>query len=184
VVPATGYRGIDMTGFDKLEEFHFDLHGDGREREWWHLVSSDFPAHEEFWRKYIVPLTNRVNPNINPQNSYSHWIGARQDINRNYEQMAMHHYSVFYFLARATYALRVDKSFYPEDILYLLDSCGDNVHNFFVLIKQIAKKLGGSLEFLPNQEKDLCPEESRIKKMCERGGFVEVKKYRNALLPE
>jgi hypothetical protein len=131
-----------MSEFDKLDGFHLLLHGDGREKDWWPLISADFPAYQEFWRKYIVPLTNRVDPTINQQNNYAEWAGARQGIDSIFEKMAMHHYSVFYFLARATRAIRLDKSSYPEDVLYLLDACGGNVHQFFVVMRKIAGKLG------------------------------------------
>lgn len=98
--------------------------------------------------------------------------------------LAMHHYSVFYYFARAAQRLRSEEYIYPEDVFSLLDSCGDSVREFFSKTKQLLKRVGGSVPPLPTQKKDMYLEEGPGKKTkeAERGCFVEVQRYRDAIL--
>src|SRR5258708_5225907 len=102
--------GHDMGVYDNLDKFSLELHGDGREQQWAKHVLPEFPAYEEFWRKYIVPLTNRVDPQVSRSQNPQSWIGIRTEVRPVHEQMGMHHYSILYYLARATQRIRSGNS--------------------------------------------------------------------------
>src|SRR4029077_9375151 len=97
-----------MDEYDGLELFSLKNHGDWREVELGPLIQEAFPAYEIFWRRYIVPLTNRVDPAIPPDTPK--WIRLRPEVSNTLEWMAMCHYSVFYYLARARKRMRSDTS--------------------------------------------------------------------------
>jgi hypothetical protein len=96
----------------------------------------------------------------------------------------LYHYSVFYYFARAVHRLRSEEYVYPEDVFFLLDSCCDNVREFFVKTKQLIKRINGQVPPLPIQKKEMYLEEGRGKRLKEeqRGCFVEVQRYRDAIL--
>lgn len=158
-----------MSDFENLEKFNLLDHGDYYEKQWWQLVCQDFAAYETFWRRYIVPLTNRVDPSISADSDQ--WIGTRQDVDSRYEKIAMAHYSVFYYLARATQLVTSPAGYFTKDAFYLLDSCADNVKLFFDSIRSIMRDLGDSAEFLPKQHPKDYPAE-----------FSEIQSYRDVML--
>jgi hypothetical protein len=158
-----------MALFDNLEKFDLRAHGDGREREWWFLLEGSFPAYQAFWQRHVVLLTNRIDSSI--QFGDERWSRLRADIPLGFEKMAMHHYSIFYFLARATERLRAtDVAFYAEDVFYLLDTCGDNLARFREKVRQIVDYLSGPRPFWAKEPKHECP------------AIREIAEYRNAML--
>lgn len=170
-----------MSNYDYLDEFTLASHGDHREQEWGPAIREYFPAYEIFWRRYVVPLTNRVDPSISFSNR-DLWIRLRDGVRPEYEQMAMHHYSIFYYLARAIVRIRSGKSVFPEDVFASLDACGDNVRAFFAAMRSILKDFGVHTDFLPVQKDQLCVGEERSKPKMLRGAFVEVQAYRDTIL--
>ena len=48
--------------FTNLEQLRLLDHGDGIERFYWSKVSSAISEYEVFWKRFVVLLTNRVNP--------------------------------------------------------------------------------------------------------------------------
>lgn len=154
-----------MADYDGLEKFWLALHGDNWEREWWGLVKDGFPGYEVFWRRYVVPLTNRV---CDPMVPEPEWIRIRPDISDTLERMTMFHYSVFYFLARAV-DRTTQQPIFPEDVFALLYASGENALEFFREIVKILRDFDRELPELPLQENRLGP-------------FNEVKKYRDVLL--
>jgi len=128
-----------VDGLDRLDQFDLGRHGDRHEREFWPLLSGRFPSYEILWRRLIVPLTLRIDPNITA--SPERWIRLRPGIPERYEKASMAHYSVFYFLGRAVKRFAEEKTAldYPEDVLFLLDSVGDNFQRFLLVMN----KLGG-----------------------------------------
>jgi hypothetical protein len=157
-----------MADFENLDKFSLLEHGDSFEKNWWHLLSQDFPAYEVFWHRYVVPLTNRIDRGVAADSPES--IKTRVGVSPRYEKMAMAHYSVFYYLARAT-QMTSDGEIYLEDPFYLLDSCADNIHLFFCSMREIIKDLGGAMPALPKQHpKDYPP------------AFKTIQAYRDAML--
>lgn len=171
-----------QSDYANLESFNLLEHGDRREQEWWVEISNAFPAYEVFWRRYIVPLTNRIDATIRLSENRDQWIRFRKDVPDNWAIVGMHHYSVFYFLARAHIKLSSPEYIFPEDVFSLLDACGDNARKFFIKILSIFERLNGPTLSLPTQKKDMCPEPNIGKSEKERGCFVEVQCYRDVIL--
>jgi hypothetical protein len=168
-----------MGEYDSLESFNLKNHGDRRERLWGQVIQTEFPAYEVLWRRYIVPLTNRINPAILDT---SEWIRLRPEVKR-LEWMTMCHYSVFYYLARARARMLDDTlPLFPEDVFTLLDTCRDNVGHFFESVRKIFGDFGRPAPRLPTQEPLLCSREDRVKPELERGGFVMAKAYRDVMI--
>jgi hypothetical protein len=160
-----------MSEYEALERFDLREHGDHWEKELWGFVEEAFPAYEVFWRRYVVPLTNRIKPTIGPPE----WIRLRSEIKsgNSLERMTMHHYSVFYFLARARKRICEDKPLpLPEDVFSLLDACRDNILHFFQAIGIIYTFSKPSLG-VPTDEGDLC-------RVCPT--LASIKGYRNTIL--
>ncbi len=141
-------------------------HGDRFERLWWPLLEKDFPQYERFWLKHIIPLTNRIDPDIDANDPK--WIGFRDDdnIKPEIESMAMAHYSVFYHLARATLIIFYEPCLYFEDAFSLLASAIYNLPRFSTSLQ---KALGASMPILSS--KDL-----------KREPFREILRYRDTLV--
>jgi hypothetical protein len=131
-----------MDGLDQLDQFDLGEHGDRHERNVWPLLSNRFPSYEILWRRLIVPLTCRIDPKMAA--SPEQWIRLRPGVPPKYEQASMAHYSVFYFLGRAVKRRAEEKTAleYPEDVLFLLDSVGDNFKTFRRAMNELAADCG------------------------------------------
>jgi hypothetical protein len=155
-----------MNAYASLERFSLAEHGDPREQAWAPVVAKHFPAYEQFWRNYVVPITYRIDPQVAV--SATEWKNTRANVSEVLEQIEMHHYSVLYYFVRATEEIERGNIVFPEDVFSLLDSCGDNISHFFNKIQKIAKDFGTPIN-LPTQKKQM-------------GVFDEIGKYRNAFL--
>lgn len=141
-----------MTASEKLEQFNLENHGDRHEHERWRLVRDRFGNYEVFWRLYVVPLTNRVlGPVAGPDRL---WIRVRRDIPSEWQKIALCHYSVFYRLSRAV-ELRLEqaqtepgKPTHPDEVLSLLQTCCENVKDFYDAVREIG---GDSVQRLPRR---------------------------------
>lgn len=171
-----------MSIYTNLDNFNLISHGDRREQEWGSLVLQRFPAYETFWRRYIVPLTNRIDPDSSFSRDRDSWIRLRDKVRSACEKMAMHNYSVFYYLARATTRIHSGQGEFPEDIFSLLDACGDNALAFCKTVRAILDDFGAFVDFLPKQKDELCSARELSKDKIFRGGFVEVQEYRDTIL--
>jgi hypothetical protein len=134
-----------MDGLDRLDLFRLVAHGDRHEREFWPLLSNRFPSYELLWRRLIVPLTCRIDPKMAA--SPEQWIRLRPGIPDGYERTSMAHYSVFYFLGRAVKRCAEEKTVleYPEDVLFLLDSVGDNLALFLQAMNRLGADCGSKV---------------------------------------
>ncbi len=130
-----------MTANEKLEQFNLKDHGDRHEKQRWRLIRDLFGNYEVFWRLYVVPLTNRVlGPAAVGDQS---WIRVRRDIPSEWQTLALCHYSVFYRLSRAV-ELRLEQAntargapTHPEDVISLLQTCCENVEDFYDAVRKI-----------------------------------------------
>lgn|SRR5260370_3413061 len=68
--------------YDDLDNFNLISHGDRREQEWGSLVSQRFPACETLWNRYVVPLTNRIDPKILLIQTFREPLGLTQHAKR------------------------------------------------------------------------------------------------------
>src|SRR4051794_14174062 len=92
--------------FASLELLSIREHGDARERAVWPMVSASLAAYELFWRSLVVLLTNRIDHSVpvGPE-----WIRLRPNIPVEYERLAMHNYSLFYYSAMAYQGIQEDR---------------------------------------------------------------------------
>ncbi len=170
-----------MDEYVGLEQFNLKTHGDRQEQESYQLIQPEFPAYEVFWWRYIVPLTNRINPKV--PSTKPDWIRLRPEVSNRLEWMTMCHYSVFYYLARAKGRMRSENlPLFPEDVFVLLDACRENVLFFFECIAEIFGDFGRPAPSFPRQQQFLCSEKNRGKPESERGGFVRAKEYRDVMV--
>jgi hypothetical protein len=112
----------------QIEQFKLEKDGDNTEVHLWSLLKNDFPMYEQFWRRYVVPLTFRLRPGLPPEKA----IRLRPAAKR-FERMAMTHYSVFHYLGYATERIRFakdDDRLLAGDAFYRLDSSIDNLQYF------------------------------------------------------
>ncbi len=171
-----------MDVFGNLDGYSLADFGDHHEQRLWSLVSTVFPAYEVFWRRYVVPLTNRIDGKVPFPQDRDTWIRLRSDVHERQEQLAMHHYSVFYYLGRATQRVNSGEDEFPEDVFSLLDACGDNALAFCILAGKILPDFGLPVDFLPSQKDELCCSTDRQKLSRHRGGLVEIQEYRDTVL--
>jgi hypothetical protein len=154
--------------FEKLKGFNLIDHGDRHEHERWELVRDRFPNYEDFWRLYIVPLTNRTSAQAQDPS----WIRLRSDVPAEWEKLAICHYSIFYYLSRAVqrriecFSGNADRPTHPEDVIYLLQTCCENVGYFYKALRAVAT---GAVSYLPRDGPKDFP-------------FREINAYRNLLL--
>lgn len=133
-----------MADINQFKQSEFDVlnHGDRSEREFWPLLAHRFPSYEILWQQLIVSLTSRIDPQAS--GDCKKWIRVRADIPPAYEEVAMAHYSVFYFLGRAVKRIAEEESAlnHPEDVLFLLDSVRDNLKLFLLKMNEIGADCG------------------------------------------
>lgn len=160
-----------MYELNSLDRFDLGTQGDRHEREFWPLLCSRFPSYETLWRRLIVPLTCRIDQRF--ADIPDQWIRFRSGLPEKYVQTAMAHYSVFYFLGRAAKRLADEKCAleYPEDVIFLLDSVGDNLKRFLGTMNDLGADCG-------------CPVfDKRIAQLPKGfGPFKEISDYRDTLL--
>jgi hypothetical protein len=111
-------------------KFNLRDDGDALERLWWPLLNHHFPKYEDFWRKHIVPLTNRIDPTYSREQR--EWFAFRNDANigQEIEQMAMAQYSAFYFICRSALIINYEPHLYLEDAFLFLDLAIKNGRKF------------------------------------------------------
>jgi hypothetical protein len=77
--------------FTSLNELCLRDHGDAIERFYSPKVASSLSEYEIFWKKFIVLLTNRVNPSLDKD-----WIMLRSGLSEKYESLLMANYATFH----------------------------------------------------------------------------------------
>ena len=123
-----------------LDTYSLAEHGDGREREWWPLLENSFPNYQVFWQRYVVPLTHRIDASIPAFDR--RWYRMRAGIPPRFQALAITHYSVFYFAARALARLNEPGKLFPEDVVFLLETCGENALHFFDAVTALLSDFG------------------------------------------
>jgi hypothetical protein len=131
-----------MDESNPFDQFHLGAHGDRHEQEFWPFLSDRFPSYEVLWRRLIVPLTRRID--LEGAGSANESIRLRPGVSLAYERASMCHYSVFYFLGRAVQRFSDGEVAleHPEDVLFLLDSVGDNFKHFLRAMNDLGADSG------------------------------------------
>ena len=129
----------------RLESFNLSEHGDRLERRLWPYVRNDFPLYEVLWRRYVVPLTRRLECHTNP----SLQIRLRPEM-KHFELFVMSHYSVFWYFAHATKRLssRQDQDLLASNFFYLMDTSIDNLKTFLKQLRKIGKLIDINFDFV------------------------------------
>lgn len=152
----------------------FSLRDDGEtlERLWWPLIAHHFPQYERFWRKHIVPLTNRINPDFSK--SQEDWLSFRSDpaIGPHVEQMAMAQYSTFYYITRSALLIMYEPHLYVEDAFVFLNLAIVNCRDFLRICRQ---ELARELDIRPS----LFPWHNQIFNLP---FSTEIKAYRDVII--
>lgn len=162
-----------MKELDPLDRLDLSKHGDRHEREFWPLLSEKFPSYEVLWRRVVVPMTFRVDQKAAMENPKK-WIRLRPGLPVKYEEMAMAHYSVFYFLGRAMKRVTEDLKVYehPDDVFFLLHTVSDNFKWFMKAMNSIGSDNGCNIfdrSMVASFPKGFAP-------------FEEIRDYRDVLL--
>lgn len=116
--------------FTSLEQLRLLDHGDAIERFYWPKVSSSkLSEYEIFWKRFIVLLTNRVDPL-----AYTDWIMLRDGLPPEYESLLMANYSTFYHCVVAHEQIefgqqaKADHGFnHPELFFFSAKACIENL---------------------------------------------------------
>lgn len=69
----------------------FETDGDVYERKYYHLVNSIFPNCQAFWKRFVIPMTNRICEGMTPEQR----IRPREEISLDVLDISMLNYSVF-----------------------------------------------------------------------------------------
>jgi hypothetical protein len=134
-------------------------HGDARERDLWPDVASTLSNYEMFWRDLIVLLTNRI---VRGVAARPEWIRLRHSIPVEYEQLAMHNYSLFYYAATAWRAIEHDRNRlasraypHPERIFAAMQACVEQAKPLQTLARNILRRVGVDRPKLPKHPQEL-----------------------------
>jgi hypothetical protein len=119
---------IDINSLNSItNDFSYKSNGDYHEIKSGHLVTDLFPNSENFWKSFITPLTNRIDPTVTNHNDK---IRARLDISTDIVDLSIIHYSVFLNLVYASNCLTTKHLSYFENFYAHLGSVCDLVEEF------------------------------------------------------
>jgi hypothetical protein len=160
--------------------FNLTRDGDPYERLWWPLLERYFSEWERFWIHHIVPLTNRVDKKHEHTPERLFLRGGGQ-IDERIEFMLMAHYSVFYFLGRASVAILTEPHLFPEDAFMYLQAACENVARFLTTFTaDIAPLLRIEREYLSNIPRR-APHAKKFA-FAKDYPFAQINDYRNAFV--
>lgn len=118
-----------QSDFTNLEELRLLDHGDAIERFYWPQVSHAISEYEVFWKRFVVLLTNRVNPL-----AFADWIMLRDGLPAEYESLLLANYSTFYHCVVAHEQIEIgrrakaDHGFnHPELFFFSAKACLENL---------------------------------------------------------
>jgi hypothetical protein len=145
--------------YDGLAILTLACHGEARERDFWPDVSSRLSNYDVFWRDLIVLLTKRI---VSVAVAGPEWIRLRPSIPEDYERLAMHNYSLFYYAATAWRAIeddrkRLDGGTYPhpERIFAAMQACVEQTKPLQDLARSILRRIGIERPKLPKHPQHL-----------------------------
>ena len=143
--------------FSELSVLTIAAHGDARERDVWGDVACTLSNYETFWRELIVLLTNRITAAAAPD-----WIRLRAAIPADYERLAMHNYSLFYYAATACRAIADDRNRlaagaypHPERFFAAMQACVEHAKPLQKLARDILRGVGVDKPKFPKHPQDL-----------------------------
>jgi hypothetical protein len=142
--------------FMKLEQLRLLDHGDAIERFYWPQVSNAISEYEVFWKRFVVLLTNRVNPF-----AFTGWIMLRDGLPAEYESFLMANYSTFYHCVVSREQIEIGRKAkaehgfnHPELFFFSAKACLDNLGTMQSEARGLLNKFGAQIRF-PKSPTDL-----------------------------
>lgn len=105
--------------------------GEASEMQYGYLLADQFPNAEKFWRYFIVPFTNRIQPGLTDLNQLIH---VRANTAAELHDIGSFHYSIFYNFLLAQQALTTKHSSFFESFYTHLGSLCDSVEELLIKI--------------------------------------------------
>lgn len=115
--------------------------GEASEMQYGYLWADSFPNAEKFWRNFIVPFTNRVQPSIADPNQLIH---VRAGTAAQLHDIGSFHYSIFYNFLLAQQALTTKHSSFFESFYTHLGSLCDSVEELLTKIYFLCLECNGT----------------------------------------
>jgi hypothetical protein len=142
--------------FTNLEQLRLLDHGDAIERFYWPKVSSAISEYEIFWKRFVVLLTNRINPL-----AFTDWIMLRDGLPAEYESLLMANYSTFYHCVVSHEQIEIGRKAkaehgfnHPELFFFSAKACLDNLGTLQREARELLKGVSAQIRF-PKPPKDL-----------------------------
>jgi hypothetical protein len=135
--------------FTNLEQLRLLDHGDAIERFYWPKVSSAISEYEVFWKRFVVLLTNRINPF-----TFTDWIMLRDGQPAEYESLLMANYSTFYHYVVSQEQIEIGRKAkaehgfnHPELFFFSAKACLDNLGTLQSEARKLLKCVGAQVRF-------------------------------------
>jgi hypothetical protein len=113
----------------KIESCSYKSNGAQPEQEFDYVVKELFPNSEIFWKKFIVPFTNRIDETITHESLAIH---PRTEISKDLREIGSFHYSIFHNLVYAYLAFERKHASHFENFYTHLGSVCDSVEEFLL----------------------------------------------------
>jgi hypothetical protein len=143
--------------FRSLEQLRLLDHGDAIERFYWPKVSSDLSGYEIFWKKFVVLLTNRVDPLAS-----TNWIMLRDGLSSEYESLLIANYSTFYHCVVAHEQIEIGQKAkascgfsHPELFFFSAKACLENLTALRALAGRLLRRANITPRFPKSPDKTI-----------------------------
>ncbi len=124
-----------------IKKTYFANEGDYYEKSYWPLLKERFPACEDCWRHFVVPLTRRMEANVTDQRQRSL---PREHVSEDLVDMASLHYSMFMHLVCAyDHMMSPRLSSFEDFYVHLAAACGLAEEFLFGSYQLILECVGG-----------------------------------------
>ncbi|MEO5995447.1 MAG: hypothetical protein ABIN89_02025 [Chitinophagaceae bacterium] len=120
-----------------INESTYQSQGDDYERKFSYLVIKEFQNSEEFWKRFIIPLTKRIDLNVTDLHDR---INSRKGIDKELVHLSAIHYSIFVKLIYAGNCIVSRHLSYFEDFYAHLGSVCDLTDDFIIQLYSITLK--------------------------------------------
>ena len=138
---------------DIISKTHFANDGDIYEKSYWIFLKERFPNCEKFWKKFVVPLTKRIELETKNTNER---IRPREGVSEDIKDIAAFHYSMFLNLIYSYNHLQEFRLSSFEDFYIHLASACDLAEEFllktYLLILECKKQKSKILQELRKED--------------------------------
>ena len=142
-----------------VSESSYKVNGSETEKNHGKILEALFPNSEIFWKKFIVPLTHRIDSSIS---DYHKSITPRNGVAENLREIGSFHYSILHNFIYAQASLHFKQPSYFENFYTHLGTICDCVEEFLIHVYYI---------LLECENK-----KSQILQHCTKEDFIEIAK--------